>query len=63
MFKLQKTRIQNTQFAVHISDMPVTLKHSECHQTYNDNADPKQDYNHRKFEKACFNGVQEKQQH
>ena len=31
-FKLQKTRIQNTQFAVYISDTPVTLKQGQGHQ-------------------------------
>ena len=42
MFKLQKTRIQNTPFAVYISDTSVTLKKSQGHQTYNDSVDPKQ---------------------
>ena len=60
MFKLQRTRIQNMQFAVYISDTPVTLKQSQGHQTYNDNVDPKQGYNHAKFERSCFNGVQKK---
>ena len=32
-FKLQKTRIQNTNFAVYISGMPVTLKLSQGQQT------------------------------
>ena len=47
------------QFAVYISDKPVTLKR-QGHQTYNDNVDPKQGYNHAKFERSCFNGVREK---
>ena len=46
------------QFAVYISDKPVTLKR-QGHQTYNDNVDPKQGYNHAKFERSCFTGVQE----
>ena len=29
------------------------------HQTYNENANPKQGCNHTKFETSCFNGVQE----
>ena len=49
-FELQGTRIQNTKFAVNISDKPVTLKQSQGHQTYNDNVDPKQGFNHAKFE-------------
>ena len=44
MLKLKRTRIQNAQFAVNISDTLVTLNQSEGHQTYNDNADPKQGY-------------------
>ena len=61
MFKLLKTRIQNMKFAVIISDTPVTLKQSQGHQTYNDNVDSKQGYNHVKFERSSFNGVQEKE--
>ena len=48
------------QFSVNISDTPVTFKQSQGHQTYNDNVDIKQGYNHAKFERSCFNGVQEK---
>ena len=59
-FNLRKTKIHNTQFAVYISDAPVTLKQTQGHQTCNDNVDPKQGYNHVKFERSCFNGVQEK---
>ena len=32
-------------------------------QTYTDNADPKQGYNHAKFERSCFNGAWEKSPH
>ena len=46
MFKPQRTRIQNKQFAVYISDTPVTLRQSQGHQTYNDSVDAKQGYNH-----------------
>ena len=60
MFKLERTRIQNMQFAVFISDTPVTLKQSQGHQTYHDNVDPEQGYNHAKFERSCLNGFQEK---
>ena len=60
MFKLQRTRNQNTLFAVNIADTPVTLKQGQCHQTWNDDVDPKQDYNPAKFERSCFHGVQEK---
>ena len=47
------------QFAVYISDKPVTLKR-QGHQTYNDNVDPKKGYNQAKFERSCFNGVRKK---
>ena len=57
-FTLQ--RVQNMQFAVSISNTPVTLKQSQDHQMYSDNVHPKQNYNHAKFERSCFNGVQEK---
>ena len=33
MFKLQRTKIQNMQFEVYISDTPVTLKQSQGHHT------------------------------
>ena len=60
MFTLQRTRIQNMQFAAYTCDTPVTLRQSQGHQTLNDNVDPKQAYNHAKFEKSCFHGVREK---
>ena len=56
-FTLHRTRFPNTQFAVFISDTPVTLKQRQGHQNYNDNVDSKQGYNHAKFERPCFNGV------
>ena len=59
-FKLQRTRIPYTQFAVYISDTPVTFKQSQGHQTYNDNVNPKQGYNHAKFERTCSRSVKEK---
>ena len=59
-FKLQRTRIQNKQFAAYISDTPVTLKQSKPHQTWNDNVDPTQGYNYAKFERSHNNGVREK---
>ena len=59
-FKLQKTGIQNTQFTVYISDISVTLTRGQGHQIYNDSVDPKQGYNHEKFERSCLNGVREK---
>ena len=52
---LKRTRVKNTLFAAYISDTPVTLKQSQGHQTYSDNVDPKQDYNHAKFKRSCFN--------
>ena len=45
---------------VNIFDTTVTLKQDQGHQTLKDNVDPKQCYNHAKFERSCFNGVQEK---
>ena len=47
-------------FTVYISDIPVTLKQSQGHQTYNDNVDSKHGYNHAKYESSFFDGVQEK---
>ena len=54
MFKLQKTRISSTPFAVYISDTSVILKQCQGHQTWNDNVDPKQGYNQTKFQRFCF---------
>ena len=51
--------IKKAQFAVDISDIPVTLKQSQCHQTFNENVHPKQDYNHAKFERPRLNSVPE----
>ena len=59
-FKLQRTRIQNTQIAVYISDTLVTFKQRQGHQTKNDNVDSNQGYNHAKFERSCFKSVREK---
>ena len=36
----------------------IFLKQGQGHKNYNDNADPKQDYNHAKL--SCFNCVREK---
>ena len=38
----------------------MTLKQSQGHQTYNENVDPEQVYNHAKFERSRFNSVREK---
>ena len=38
----------------------MNLKQSQGHQTYNENIDPKQGYNHAVFESPCFNSVQDK---
>ena len=38
----------------------MTLKQSPGHQTYNENVDLEQDYNHAKFERFGFDSVQEK---
>ena len=40
-----KTRIQNKQLAVYISDTSETLNQSQGHQTSNDTIERKQDYN------------------
>ena len=48
------------QFAVYVSDKPVTLKQSQGHQTYNENVNPEWGYNHAKFERSHFNSVWEK---
>ena len=59
-FNLQRTRTQNTQFTVNVSNTPVILKQSQGHQTYDKNVDPEQGYNHTQFERPRFNGVREK---
>ena len=46
--------------AVYIFDKPATLKQNQGHQTQNDNVDPKEGYNHAKFERLCINGVRER---
>ena len=46
---------KKTQLTVYISYIPVTLKQSQGHQTYHENVDPEQDYNHAKFERSHFN--------
>ena len=53
-FKLQSTRIQNTQFAAYISQAAVTLKQCQGNQTYNDNVDPKKVYNPANVERSHF---------
>ena len=60
MFKLQWTRIQNTKFAVYLSDTPVTLKKSQGDQPLNDNVDLKQGSNHTVLKILLFNGVWKK---
>ena len=45
------------QFADYISDIPVTLKQSQGHQTKNDSVDLKEYYNHAKFKKSCCKDV------
>ena len=60
MFKLHRTRIQNKKLTVYISVTSATLKQSQSHQTYNDNASPKQGYNQAKFERPWSHGVREK---
>ena len=39
------------QFAVYDSDIPVTLKYGQGHQTWYELLHPKQGYNHTKFER------------
>ena len=53
---------KHIEFTVYIFETPVTLKQSQGHQTYIDNVDSKQGYNHAKFERSCINGVREKSQ-
>ena len=63
MFKLQRIWVKNMQSAVSIFDTPVTLKQNQGHQTYNDNGDPMQGYNHAKCERfSCSVIVSEKNQ-
>ena len=50
---------KKAHFAVYISDTPVILKQNQGHETYNENVDPKQGYNHAKFARSCNNTVRE----
>ena len=38
----------------------MTLKQSQGHETYNNNAESKQGFIHAKSERSCFNGVKKK---
>ena len=51
---------EKIQFAVYISDTPVTLKEGEGDQTWYESVDHKQDYNHAQFERPPLNSVQGK---
>ena len=57
-YRGQASKTRNLRFI--FSDIPLTLKQCQGHQTYDGNVDPKQTNNHAKFERSCFNGVQEK---
>ena len=48
------------QFAAYDSEIPVTLKQGQGHQTWYKLVDPKQGYNNAKFGKPRFNTVSEK---
>ena len=48
-FKLQRTKIQNVQFALYISDAPVTFKQRQGHHPWNNNVDSKQGNNDAKL--------------
>ena len=41
---------EKTQFVVHVSDTPLTFTPGHGHQTWYELADPKQGYNHAKYE-------------
>ena len=56
-YRGQESKTQNLQ--VYLFDTPVTLKQNQGHEIYNGNVDPKQCHNNAKFERSCFNGVQE----
>ena len=45
---------------VYIFDTLVILKHRQGHQTYNENVDLEQSYNHAKYERFLLNSVREK---
>ena len=55
-----KQESYEAQFALYISDTPVTLKQSQDHQTYDENIHPEQGYNHAKFKRSRFNSVSKK---
>ena len=47
------------QFAVYISDTPVTLKKSRS-SNQNGHVNPKEGYNHAKYKESCHNSIREK---
>ena len=61
MFKeLQRTRIQNRQFAAYIYNTPMTLKQNQGHQTWHKLSEPKQGYNHPMFKRPNLSTVHQK---
>ena len=52
-----KQESKKAQFALYISDKPVTLKQSQGHKTYDENVDPEQGYKQVKFERFPFCSV------
>ena len=48
------------RFAAHDSDIHVILKYGQGHQTWCDLLDPKQGYNHAKFDRHLLNSVCQK---
>ena len=54
------TKTLKVQFAVYVSETPVTLEQSKGQRAYDENVDPEEGYNRAKFERYRFNSLREK---
>ena len=54
MYRQQSEQESNQHSLQLINIWPEAFKQSQGHQTYNENVDPKQGYNHAKFERYTF---------
>ena len=55
--RLNYSRQKSKKHTVKISDTPVTLKQGQGHKAWYELVDPKQGYNHAKFERSCLNSA------
>ena len=59
-YSRQENKQTNKTFAVYVSDTRVTLKQGQGSQALHVNVDLDRGYNHAKFDRSRFNGVQDK---